>query len=128
MKQKTLIISLIVIVLISLFYWPTFKWLYESWTSGGLLNQDNPYGHGFLVPLIAGFIIWTRRNQINIHKPSAIGVLVLAAGAIVYLMDHTLDMRSLVALSLLIVLTGLTIAFLGLRATKALAFPLFFLI
>lgn len=129
MKPATAIISLVLIGLAVLFYRHTFSWLYDEWTVGGVLNRDNPYGHGFLIPLIAAFIVWTRREHFKERHPSAFGVLVLILGAIAYLVGfYILDSRALVALSLPIVLGGIVLSFWGWRTARAMAFPLFFLL
>ncbi|MDD5093318.1 MAG: exosortase/archaeosortase family protein [Dehalococcoidia bacterium] len=127
-NRKTVAGMAITLGILTLFFWPTFRWLYDSWVAGGFLNRDNPYSHGFLIPLISAFIVWARRDQMEETKPAILGIFVLALGAALYLVSFNQDMRSLGALSLLIVLTGLVIAFLGIRTTRAMAFPLFFLL
>ncbi|GEM_PF-3315749 len=129
MKLKIAIICLIIIGLAVLFYRHTFIWLYNEWTAGGVLNRDNPYGHGFLIPLISAFILWSRRAHFSDFHPRTIGILPLALGAIIYLIGlYTVDSRALVALSLPIVLAGATILIWGWPTTRAAAFPLFFLL
>lgn len=129
MKPRAAIISLVIIGLAVLFYRHTFGWLYDEWTVGGVLNRDNPYGHGFLIPLISAFILWTRREHFKERIPSNFGIPVIALGAIAYLIGfYVLDSRALVALSLPIVLGGAVLAFWGWRTARAAAFPLFFLL
>ena len=101
MKLKKITIYLVVVVLIALFYWPAFRWLVLSWLS------NSYYTHGFLVPLISGFFIWTKRDALKTREPSIIGAFVLALGAFVYIIGFARDMRFLSAFSLLIVLGGL---------------------
>ena len=123
MKLKKIIISLVVVVLLlALFYWPTFRWLVLSWLS------NSYYTHGFLVPLISGFFIWTKRDELKSREPSIIGAFVLALGALVYIFGIIWDMRFLSAFSLLIVLGGLVFLFFGTRAMRSIVFPLCFLI
>jgi len=122
MKRRTILIALVGIAVIALVYWPTFRWLVQSWLS-------NPYySHGFLVPLISGFIVWTKRSELKASEPSIIGAFVLTLGAFVYILGFVWAMRFLPAFSLLIVLGGLSLLFFGTRATRAIIFPLSFLI
>ena len=122
MKLKAVAVSLAVIVFVVLLYWPTFRWLVLSWLS-------NPYySHGFLVPLVSGFFVWIKRDEIKMVEPSIVGAFILMVGASAYILGFVWDMRFLSALSLLIVLGGLSLSFLGIKATRAMIFPLCFLI
>ncbi len=124
MRIKPIIISLIVVVIISLFYWPTFRWLVQSWLS------NDYYSHGFLVPFISLFFIWTKRKHLKELSPSLIGLGFLVVGVVLYVLsnEQLLDMRVLAGLSLPIIIASLSLSFLGTRATRAIAFPLCFLI
>ena len=129
MKFRAALISLVIIGLAVLFYRHIFGWLYDEWTVGGLLNRDNPYGHGFLIPLISAFILWTRRAHFKEWHPSHFGIPVIAVGAVVYLIGfYVIDSRALVALSLPIVLGGAVLSFWGWHTLRAAVFPLFFLL
>jgi exosortase len=122
MKPRTIIIPLIIIAILSLFYWPTYRWLVNSWLS------NDYYSHGFLVPLVSAFFIWTKREQLKKAEPSTFGAAILALGALLYILGSLLDIRSLTALSLPIVISAISLSFLGIRATRAIIFPLGFLI
>ena len=122
MKLKSIIITLAATAFLALLYWPTLRWLVQAWLS-------NPYySHGFLVPVVSGFFVWTKRNALKEREPSIIGAFVLALGAFVYILSFVWAMRFLGALSLLIVLCGLILSFFGTRAIRAMAFPLCFLL
>ena len=47
-------------------------------------NYDPDMGHGFFVPLIAGFIVWQRREELMAIKPTPNwwGLLVVAWGGL----------------------------------------------
>lgn len=122
MKLQKIIGPSIVIALLVLLYIPTGHWLFDSWLS-------NPYyTHGFLIPAVSGFIIWRKRRELILAKPLNIGVVVLAVGALIYIMGSLQDIRSLTAFSFLIVLSGLILYFYGTKAMRSLAFPLAFLV
>lgn len=122
MKPKTIAIPLAIVAFITLLYWPTFWWLVQSWLS-------NPYySHGFLVPLVSGFFIWTKRDELKRREPSIIGAFVLGLGVLVYIIGFVWGMRFLCAFSLLIVLSGLVLSFFGTKAMRSTLFPLCFLI
>lgn len=122
MKPKTIIITLVVTAVICLFYWPTFRWLWNSWWS------SDYYSHGILIPLISAFFIWTKRDHFKNSAPSILGTCLLALGAVIYVLGFSMDMRVLVALSLIITLYALVLTFFGTRTVRAMLFPLAFLL
>jgi exosortase len=122
MKLRQVLILLVVAAFLGLFYWPTFRWLVQSWLS-------NPYyTHGFLVPLVSATLVWTKRGELKRGQTSAIGVMLLSLGAFVYVLGTVWAMRYVTALSLPIVLGALSVSFFGTKATRALLFPLCFLV
>ncbi|MCP4612786.1 MAG: exosortase/archaeosortase family protein [Planctomycetes bacterium] len=130
MKPKAIVISLAIVAILSLFYWPTFRWLVNSWTGESWFSNDssNYYSHGFLVPLVSGFFIWLKRDYLKERTPSIIGPFVLAFGALIYIVGFALDMRVLGGLSLIIVIAALFLLIFGTRATRAMVFPIAFLL
>ena len=56
-------------------FWPTFVDLAQSW-------NDPQYSHGYLVPVFAAFLLWTRRGRLDraALRPSAWGLAPLAGG------------------------------------------------
>jgi exosortase len=122
MKPKTIAVLIAVVAFLTLLYWPVFRWLVQSWLS-------NPYySHGFLVPVVSAFFAWTKRRDLKMRKPSITGGFVLALGILLYILGFIRDIRFLTAFSLLIVLSGLLLSFYGAKATRAMVFPLGFLI
>ena len=121
MKQKNILIALFIGASLVLFFWPIFRWLWNSWL------YNDYYSHGFLVPVIAAALIWTKRDYLKEREPTVLGTLILALGAVVYVIGYTLDMRILGGVSLIIVITAIFLSVFGLRATRAILFPLVFL-
>jgi len=122
MKLKTIAIPSAIVVFLAFFYWPTFRWLVHSWLS-------NPYySHGFLIPLVSGFFVWTKRGELKRGEPSIIGAYAVALGAFVYILGFVWGIRFLSAFSLLIVLGGLVLLLYGAKAARSMVFPLCFLI
>ncbi|MEE8469713.1 MAG: archaeosortase/exosortase family protein, partial [Dehalococcoidia bacterium] len=111
MNLKRVVAILAIVAVVGLLYWPVFRWLVQSWLS------DPYYSHGFLVPLVSGFFVWTKRRQLRGGEPSGTGVFVITLGAFLYVLGFVWGMRFLSAFSLLIVLSGASFSFLGTRAT-----------
>src|SRR5262245_52621788 len=57
-------------------YWPTLEAMAERWWS------DPQYSHGFLVPVFAAAVLWSRRARWAEARwrPSPAGLPILAAG------------------------------------------------
>lgn len=113
---------LMVLALIGLLYWPTFRWLFLAWLSSPY------YSHGFLIPIVTGVLIWNKRGILNKGRPSSVGIIVLLVAALLCGFSFFYDMRFLTAISLIVLLTSLFIMSLGMKATQAIAFPLAFLV
>jgi exosortase len=118
-KYRILII-LLTVVLLSALYFRTFIWLVYSWL------EDPAYSHGFLVPLIAGFIVWKKRHTLHI-APFGAGLIVFALGLFIYVVCFFWKAPFGLAISFLIVISGLILYLGGKEAMRSLLFPVCFL-
>ena len=106
--------------LLILVYFPILKPLVTQWAT------DEDAGHGFFVPLVAGYIAWQRREQLeNLQwKGSRWGIVLMLWGAaqayVGWLGAEIFLQRS----ALLITLIGMLLALGGPPVIRALAFPL----
>jgi exosortase len=110
-------------VLLVACYAPVLRSLVRQW------NNDPDMGHGFFVPLIAGFIIWQRREELAAIQPEPNwwGLLVVAWGGL-QLMLATLGAELFTArMSFVVTLIGVVWTLGGTVMLKKLAFPLFLL-
>ena len=105
-------------------YFPTLFHLVAQWW------QDPNFSHGFFVPLFAGFVIWQERARLARVKvkPSWYGVAILAFGLCVLVLGQMGAEIFLSRFSLLIVLAGLIVLFLGWNFFRAVLFPWAFLV
>jgi exosortase len=91
---------------------------------------DDNASHGFLIPLIAGYLVWTRREELAAaptgSSPAGLGVAVAAALMLVagWLATEFFTMR----LSLLVALAGCVLYWLGREVFLKLLTPLLFLV
>lgn len=124
LKRRTGIGLGFLTLLIGFVYYPTLLWLFKEWST------DKAYSHGYLIPPVAIFIVWKKREQLRriSSKPSMIwGALVLLAGAGLELVGRAGAFVQVEAVSLLIILPGIVLFVLGWGYLKALALPLFYL-
>ncbi len=109
--------------LLLLAYAPVLFLLVKHW----YVDQD--MGHGFFVPVLAGYIAWQKRGELlrEGFKPDARGMLLIAWGAVqVYV--ATLGAELFLARTAFIIsLIGVILFLGGTRAVKVLSFPLFLL-
>jgi exosortase len=116
-------IALIFVGILGIFYYNTFGWLIESW-----LNNIY-YSHGFLVPIISGYIIWNMRNELaGIEKmQSQSGLAILAGGILLQGLAVMWTIRFLSGVSLVITISGIILYLYGWEFTKKIMFPVMFL-
>jgi exosortase len=104
-------------------YFPTLKHLVEQW------SNDEDVGHGFFVPVVAGYIAWQRRDQIMAldWKPAWWGVGVMLWGLLQSYVGTLGAELFLQRTALLVTLVGLLLVLGGVELVKVLAFPLLLL-
>jgi exosortase len=121
-KSKIIIILVIAAAGLGILYWPTLRWLVNVWMTSDF------YSHGFLVPLIAAFFVWTKREHLKNRNPSIIGVFVLITGVLLYILGHIWEFKFMSALSLWLVLASLVLFTFGIKTAKHLTFPWLYLL
>ena len=113
-----------ILVALSLWlYWSTLKHLVGQWWS------DPNFSHGFFVPLFSAFVIWQERDRF-IHlapRPSWSGLAVIVSGLITLIVGQMGAELFLARSSLLLLLAGAVILFLGWNLFRAALFPWAFL-
>ena len=109
-----------------------FLWLYRPVLTH-LVSQwwnDPNFSHGFFVPLFSAFVVWQDRSRFAALRlrPSLWGLAFLGFGLCVLIVGQLGAELFLSRLSLLIVLAGLIVIFLGWSFFRALLFPWAFLL
>jgi len=110
-------------VLLIVAYYPILKHLVEQWMN------DPDVGHGFFVPLVAGYIAWQRRDRLMAleWKPAWWGIAILAWGglqAYIGLLGAELFLQRS---AFLISLIGMLLVLGGTALVRELLFPLLLL-
>ncbi len=105
-------------------YWSTLRHLVGQWWS------DPNFSHGFFVPLFSAFVVWQERDRLARIRPnpSWTGAIVLVAGLGLLVIGRLGAELFLDRSSLLLVLAGVVILFLGWNLFRALLFPWAFLL
>lgn len=121
MTKKEYIILFGSALLIAGLYYEVVLWLFHAWL-------DNPYySHGLLLLLVGAVLIYIKRSEFYRAEPEDWHVLPLGVGLFLYLLGIIWHQPVLLAFSLLPVLTGFSLVFLG-KGAKPLIFPIFLLV
>ncbi len=93
--------------------------------------SDNPnFSHGFLIPIIAGFMIWQKKGKLSKAEisPNNWGLLVIVFGMILFLIGNIGAELFTMRISIVITLLGLAIFLLGQNIVKKIIVPILYLI
>jgi exosortase len=121
-SNRNLLFAIVIAIIVCIIYFPALRWMVNSWMS------SDYYSHGFLVPLISGFLIWTKREAFNQAEPSLAGAGVLIFATALYVLGFIMETSVLGAVAFVLTIVGLILSLFGFRTTRAFAFPLVFLL
>lgn len=90
---------------------------------------DENYSHGFLIPVISGYLAWQRKDELARAQisPANSGVLIVALGLMIYLLGNIAGENFTMRLSLLVVVAGAVIFSYGYGLFGAMLFPYLYL-
>ena len=122
-QMDKLLPVLIILASFVLLYHRTLINLAGDWSS-----NDN-FSHGFLVPVIAAYMIWIRREKLAelSFKPSNIGVAILCFGLLLHLLGNVGAELFTMRFSIVVTLFGLSIYLLGFEISRRVAIPILYL-
>ncbi len=109
--------------LLVLVYGPTLLDLVVDW------YQDDNYSHGFLVPLISAWLIWSKRRDLAAipREPGAFGLVLVIFGASLFVLGTAAAEYFTARMSLVITLFGLVWYLFGAPLIRRTWFAFFFL-
>lgn len=93
-------------------------------------SNDPNYSHGYLIPFIAGFMIWQKREELSQHlfKPSNWGLLVMAIGMLFHIVGNLGAELFAMRIAVIWTILGLSIYLGGVGFTRRIAVPIAYLI
>jgi exosortase len=123
-RWRTIGLSLLFVELVVL-YAPTVMFLWERWTMSVWHNA-----HGALVPPIVAFLVYheLKRFKGQPAEGSAWGFVLLLPALLLHAIDAGMHTQLLAAISIVIALPGLSLLLIGTDRTRAILFPLLFLV
>jgi exosortase len=116
-------LGILLVLWIAVFF-PVFTELITVWL------DDSNHSHGFLVPVIALYFTWTRREIFRRARPGShwSGGVLLALALTLYLLGTLGDLAVLNRVTAVIALAGLVLFCLGREYLRATLFPICFLL
>jgi exosortase len=92
--------------------------------------NDPNYSHGFLIPLISGYLLWQRKDSLRsvVPIPSNIGLAVVIFGLGIYLIGNVAGELFTMKISMLVVLAGTILFARGMEFFKSISFPFLYLL
>jgi exosortase len=93
-------------------------------------SKNDNYSHGFLVPLITGFMIWQKREKladIEIGSDNW-GLIAIAAGMSIYLLGNIGAELFLMRFAVVVSIYGLTVYLLGWPISRRITVPILYLL
>ena len=108
-----------------LLYAPVVKWLFGRWTMSIWHNA-----HGLMIPPVVAYLAWQELKPLR-REPaaaSAWGFAFLVPALMLHAIDAGMHTELLSAIALVMAMPGLSLLLLGTRRTRAITFPLAFLL
>lgn len=113
------VIGSVLVGLLGYMYADSLIFLFEQWGS-------DDYSHGIFVPLISAFLLWQRRHRLALigSPPSWLGPIAVFLGLCLHFIGNLATLYVLSHFSLWLVVIGIVLSFVGLRALREMAFPM----
>jgi exosortase len=117
------ILLLLVLIEALVLYLPALYWLLDRWTMSVWHNA-----HGMFTAMLVSFLIWRQLKQTSQlpTSSSAWGFAFVVPALMLHALDAAMHTQLLGAVSLVLILPGLSLLFLGIERSKSIAFPLAF--
>jgi exosortase D (VPLPA-CTERM-specific) len=114
----------IALALMTVAFWGGIEELTVRW------DKQEEYSHGYMLPFIALYFIWQKKNIIiqSEFTPSWWGVGLILAALIVFVIGEVSALFILTQYSLIVVLVGLALAIMGWPSAKPVLMPILLLV
>jgi exosortase len=111
-------------VLVVIMYAPVLTSLARQWW------DDPNYGHGFLVPLFAAYVLWSKRDQWRTlpFRPNNSGFAIMLFAIALRILGMLGAELFLTRVSLVVLISGMVLFLAGSQALRWMAFPLGYLL
>jgi len=124
MNRKLLLQLFILSASFLILFYHTIIKLVADWST------DDNFSHGFLVPLIAGYMIWQERKEISrdVVTPGTMGILVIFFGMFFHVIGNIGSEVFTQRIGMIITILGLVLYLAGSEITKKVYVPIAYLL
>jgi exosortase len=93
-------------------------------------STDDNYSHGFLIPFIAGYMIWQKKEELTelLAKPSNWGLLIIAGGMLLHTVGNIGAELFVMRFAIIVTIWGLSLYIWGKQISWKIAVPVVYLI
>jgi exosortase len=118
---KAVLIGLVVLAM----YIPTFIWMWDRWFA-----EESYYSHGILMPLVTIFLIMFKKEELKGIGPkrNVWGLLLIGLALAIHLISAWMRVYFTSGFSMILLILGLVLYFLGVEYLKKTLAPILFLI
>ena len=122
--DRRLLLWISIALLLVLIFFDGLRYMVEIWST------TEEYSHGFLIPLISAYLIWTKKEVFSRHQYSGswVGIGVLVVGLLLWVLGQLSTLYVVIEYAFLIVLYGIALAFVGWRGIASIWASLVFLV
>lgn len=118
-----LLIAGTVVVFLGIIFWDGFVWMFGKW-------ELEEYNHGYLIPIVAFYLLWLRADQLNKDNFSGSWVaLLFVAGALgAFVLGELSSIYQIIQYGFLLALFGIIIAAIGWSGFRVVWVPFVYLL
>ncbi len=118
-----MLISIAVAVFIGLIFSDGFAWMFEKW-------QQEEYNHGYLIPVVALYLLWLRVDRLESASLSGswVGPLFVVAALAAFVLGELSSIYQIIQYGFLLALFGVLLAAVGWRGFRIAWVPFVYLI
>ncbi len=116
--------TVILILSFSALFYHTIAKMANDW------SVDDNYSHGFLIPLITGYMIWQKKEELSAYelKPSNLGLIFIIMGMLLHIVGNIGAELFTMRFAIIVTVFGLSLYILGKQLTWEIIVPIAYLI
>ncbi|HHC24805.1 MAG TPA: exosortase/archaeosortase family protein [Desulfobacterales bacterium] len=116
--------TVILILSFSALFYHTIVKMVNDW------SIDDNYSHGFLIPLITGYMIWQKKEELSAYelKPSNLGLIFIIMGMLLHIVGNIGAELFTMRFAIIVTVFGLSLYILGKQLTWEIIVPIAYLI
>ncbi len=114
------LLLVLVAIMAGIAYWDSLQEMVHRWST------SEEYGYGYLIPVITGFLIWQRKNEIakQEFEFSLLGLILVIISSLVFFMGTIATVHAVAQYAFVLSVLGVALSLLGWKTFRIIAIPL----